>query len=410
MVTALTHTRRALILDGARLARNIHPAALVAVPMLAMTISSSTEALEVRRGTLLTVPADEVIDDTLIVVGETLTVEGTINGDLVALVRRVTVRGQINGDLLSAAENINIQGSVGGNVVAFGRSVELGEARVIRNLYAFGADVSIGRGAHVSNNAVTFGNTVNLAGEIGLDWLSFARALRVSGNVGRHLEARGETVTLLPAATIGGNLTAHVEEGGLRTAPAATVEGSIETPVSDRPEPRSRYLDVSFYVWQVLRIGIAFLAGLLLLWLVPAWRTLPLGGGRALTAAGIGLATAVALPIASIILLITIIGLPLGLLGLALWGLGLYFGKIVVAQQIGRALFQAPHGLPHHAATLLVGLVIVVIAINVPLLGLPANIVLTLLGLGLMTMHFVSLSDRGNRMMGMREYEASEPR
>ena len=64
--------------------------------------------------------------------------------------------------------------------------------------------------------------------------------------------------------------------------------------------------------------------------------------------------------------------------------IGLYLSKIVVAQIIGRELFGASGTQPHPAATLIAGVVVVIIAINLPLLGGIVNLVLTLLGFGML--------------------------
>jgi hypothetical protein len=96
-----------------------------------------------------------------------------------------------------------------------------------------------------------------------------------------------------------------------------------------------------------------------------------------------GLAAAVTLPVAAILLCITVVGIPLGLLTFVLGAIGLFFSKIVMGQIIGRAVFRAPQAPPHYAATLITGLVIVVIAINLPWIGGIANFVLTLVGFGI---------------------------
>ena len=102
-----------------------------------------------------------------------------------------------------------------------------------------------------------------------------------------------------------------------------------------------------------------------------------------LRSGGIGLAAAVTLPVAAVLLCITIVGMPLGILTFVLGAIGLYLSKIVIAQIIGRAVFRAPQGPPHYAATLITGLVIVVVAINLPFIGGIASFVLTLVGFGI---------------------------
>ena len=58
-------------------------------------------------------------------------------------------------------------------------------------------------------------------------------------------------------------------------------------------------------------------------------------------------------------------------------------------------MFQAPQGPPHHAATLITGLVIVVVAINLPLIGGFANFVLTLVGFGVIVSLLLARLNRG---------------
>jgi len=102
-----------------------------------------------------------------------------------------------------------------------------------------------------------------------------------------------------------------------------------------------------------------------------------------LRTAGIGLVAAVTLPVAAFLACITIVGLPIGIATFVLGAIGLYFAKAVVAQLIGRALFRGPQGAPHYAATLLAGLTIIMVAINIPFVGGWVSLAVTLLGLGM---------------------------
>ena len=96
-----------------------------------------------------------------------------------------------------------------------------------------------------------------------------------------------------------------------------------------------------------------------------------------LKAGGIGFITLVTVPVAFIILAVTIIGLPVALLSLALWGAGIYLSKIVVAEFVGRSILKT-----RNAVSLLAGLVLVVVAVDLPWIGGLINFLLILLGLG----------------------------
>jgi hypothetical protein len=162
------------------------------------------------------------------------------------------------------------------------------------------------------------------------------------------------------------------------------VGGLVDRQLVEREQRRNRYATVGFYVRQIVRLGAAFVTGLLLFWLFPALRTLVLPDlGAALRSAGIGLAATVTLPVLAVLLCVTVVGIPLGIATFVLGALGLYFAKTVVAQLVGRRLFRSPVGEPHYAATLLAGLTIVIIAINVPFVGGIVNAVATLLGFGM---------------------------
>jgi anti-sigma factor RsiW len=361
--------------------------AAIAASLLAVAIAlpSIGHALEIRRGDLVTVAAGETIDDTLLAAGNTISIDGNINGDLLAFGRSVTVRGNVTGDLITGGETINVEGTIGGNVIGGGRGISLLRSRVGRNLYGFGRDVEVDAAAEIVGNAIAFGENIDIDGRVGTDVQGFGATLRVSGNVEGDVEGHAANITLLPSARVGGDVTAHVDSADdLDIASGAVVGGNVDTQLVEREQRRNRYMTVGHYVGQIVRLGAMFLAGLLLLWVFPVLREVSLPNAIAvLRSGGIGLAAAVTLPVAALLLCVTIVGAPIGILTFVLGAIGLYLSKIVLSQIIGRAVLRAPQGPPHYAATLITGLVIVVVAINLPFIGGIANFVLTLVGFGI---------------------------
>jgi hypothetical protein len=102
------------------------------------------------------------------------------------------------------------------------------------------------------------------------------------------------------------------------------------------------------------------------------------------------------LPVAALLICLTIVGLPIGVLLFVLGAIGLYFAKTVLAQIIGRAVFQTPDAPPHYAATLVTGLFIVFVAINLPWIGGVANFVLTIVGFGVIVSLLLARLSRGS--------------
>ena len=85
---------------------------------------------------------------------------------------------------------------------------------------------------------------------------------------------------------------------------------------------------------------------------------------------------------------ITLVGLPLAVIGLLTFVVALYMAKIFVAALIGQALvgppgLAPPKRLGSFALALLAGLAILFVTMNVPYVGELVRVVVLLLGLGL---------------------------
>jgi anti-sigma factor RsiW len=400
----------AAVLGGAAAAlrKQAGAAALLSALLIVLALPSTGHAFELRRSKgITTVPAGETIDDTLIALGDTVSIEGDVHGDLLAFGRRVTVRGNVMGDVVSGAETVEISGTVGGNVIAAGNQVSLVQARVAGNVYSGGRGVRLDNGTEITGNAVTAASDVDVAAHIGIDLRSYGRDVNFSGNVTRNVGAYGETVTLVAPARIGGDLTAHVSaDEKLQIANAATIGGNVVREVSPRPGARqgfgarifeplaNRYATVGFYFGQMVRLAAAFVTGLLLLAVFPALQLPPLRSGiDLLRAGGIGLATAIVAPIAALIACVTVILAPVGIIGFVVGAIALYLAKIPIAQLVGLLLFKSK---PHYAASLLAGLAVVIVAVNLPLVGWLFGVVITCVGLGMLVMHALDATGRGS--------------
>jgi hypothetical protein len=92
----------------------------------------------------------------------------------------------------------------------------------------------------------------------------------------------------------------------------------------------------------------------------------------------------VATPVAAIVLAITLVGLPLGLIAFGLWILILYFAKIFVAATVAQQVFKPAATTPRAMAVpLLASLIMVWIAVNLPYVGGIIGFIVTLVGAGI---------------------------
>ncbi|MEQ8858765.1 MAG: zf-HC2 domain-containing protein [Pseudomonadales bacterium] len=358
------------------------PAVLPALllPLLALAPTPG-QAFELRRDDVrITIAADEIIDDTAVLIAETVLVEGTVTGDLVVLGERVTVRGRVGGVLVAMAEDLSVEGEVGGTVLGLGETVNLRGATLEANGYALGETVSVARDVRVAGNAAIGARDLDMQGSVTRDLLTLAETVDVGGSTGGDLRAYAGRVSLDDGARVGGDLIARVRGADdLQISSAASIEG--ETRRDTWPERRSRYLTADYYLGEALSLAAAFVFGLVLFWLFPGLREDRLHSGtEVLTTAGFGALALIVVPIAALIVMITLIGAPLGLLALALWITALYAAGIVAAALLGQRLLDPTRQRP--ALLLLAGLAVFTVLTAIPYLGGLVRLAALLIGLG----------------------------
>jgi hypothetical protein len=394
IMTSLIETTGVVILGflilGAAIAvtrRAIRTKAILGLISLVFVFTVPGYALDVRKaekgtGGTVSVAANETVDDTMVVFADSVRIGGTITGDLIVFARNVDIQGTVQGNVIGFGQRIEVSGNVGGDIFAFGQSIRT-DGQIGQNLWGFGQTVTVGKDARLNHDAAIFATNSYLNGDINRDALVRSATLDAGGRIGRDLSYAGATLLMHAPSVLGRNLDSLTKsEKDVKIDPGVTIGGKKKLEFLET-QP-SQYRTFSFYTRQALRIGAAFFMGFLLCWIIPGMRRISLSTGRALlTSGGIGFLAAVAAPIAAILLAITLIGIPVALLLVVLWLLGLYLAKIVIAQCIGSAILGSKsNGLSSTLLPLLLGLVIVIIAVNLPYIGGVLNFLLMITGLG----------------------------
>ena len=372
----------ALVVMARVLKRSAAASSIFAVLMVIGLSSSPGYAIDTRKGAAASIAASETVDDSLLAAPDekvkNIDIAGTIKGDLLVVGDVVTISGTVEGNVLAFGRRVEVSGTVGGSLAGAAETVEV-TGHVSRNLIAAGSKVNLGKTAEVAGNAIAAGSDSMIEGKVARDLIIGAGTMVLRGDIARNVFFAGGQASLSPTAHVGGNLNAKVQkEEQVSIATGAVIGGNRNISLT-RAEPRqSRYLSLRFYIWQVVRILAAFVTGVLLFKLIPSLVPSRIVSGMDwLKAGGIGFIALVTIPVAFIILAITVIGLPIALLSLALWAAGLYFSKIMVAEFVGRSVTKTGG-----AVSLLAGLVLVIFAVNLPWIGTLINFLLMLAGLG----------------------------
>ena len=374
---------------SAVLRRFAGPAALSLVLFAVAAAAPPASAVDLRFHESAHVAEDETIEGTLVMNGEFLHIDGVIRGDVFALVEQLTVRGRIEGNLFAVARDLELSGEVDGSVHAAAENLNVA-AQIRGNLYTLSDVLTLAPEARVGLDAFHLGERIRIEGEVERDLITGGKHMEIRGSVGRDFETWANRVKILSTARIAQNVVAHVsDESDLTIDEGALVGGetSIESLDSVRHSRLARYTHAAFYFWLLIRLCAAFAVGLLLYALLPGiFSGRIASGSEFFRSLGVGFVVLFLAPIALVIAGLTLVGLPIALIGAGLYLTALYLAGIVMAALIGVSLVRPKsEGLRDFGVALLVGVLILTVATQIPVLGGILRIVVALVGLGLLT-------------------------
>jgi len=263
--------------------------------------------------------------------GGTVTVSTPVTADLLAAGGNIEVDTRIGGDVLAVGGNVRIKGEVDSGVLAGGGQLSL-NARVRRSARVAGGQVEIGPKAELGGNLSVAGGQVRVEGPV-FGYVQVAGGnIVLDGPIGGDVWATGGKVTLGPNARIGGKLH-YASRAELQQDPAAIIKGGTEKLEFEASWPREHHetprSGLAGWVWIA---GLMVLAAVLVR-IAPGFtaRVSEVLQRRPWFALLIGFIVLVCVPVAAVLLLVTVIGLPLALLVLLAYPVLLLLGYELTA-------------------------------------------------------------------------------
>lgn len=325
-------------------------------------IPFSALALNYETGDNLTLKEDKVIEDNYLIAGNFVTVKGTVRGDLFAFGSTVNIEGTVEGNVFAVAGNVKVSGKIGKDLYVGAGNLEISkEAEVGNDLFVGAGQIDVN--GKVNRNLMAGGGRINLNGEMGGD------AKLTVGEINFDQDN---------PAKINGDLTYWSSKE--IEIPSQVIIGG-ETIFKAIAQPNKKLGIIAIMGGKAVSILMALIIGLIVVLLFPKksaevnktmrgsfWRSL-----------GIGFVFLAVVPVAAIILLASILGIPLALILMGIYGLILYLGKVFAALFAGRLLTGENWNL---FWSLALGLILVAIIGLIPFVGSIAVFILFLLSLG----------------------------
>ncbi|MFK7730878.1 MAG: zf-HC2 domain-containing protein [Pseudomonadales bacterium] len=364
-------------------ARNTRLAGIVFCLALSIGYAPESAALDVRHDDdSVTISANEVIDDTLIVAADEVIIEGDVSGDLIAVGEKVTIRSKIGGNVIAFAEELVFETAINGTVFAAGKSVTIKETGITGNLFIAGEKIRNDYPFIVGGNILLAAKDAELGAQIGRELWATASAFSFSGKIAKDLRYYGGELELSGKAHVAGNLQAMVaDEASLSLDDNAVILG--ERSIEFIPEEASSHSASDYYFGRLLKLLAAFLFGLVMFALFPSLRfASALDGRELLGSSALGAVALITTPILAVLIMITLVGLPIGITALLLWIIAMYAAPIVAGAYVGDAILANTE--QHRPImALFLGLLILFVLASIPFVGFAVRLIALIVGLGI---------------------------
>jgi len=312
----------------------------------------------------------EILHDDLYVRGNTVVINGIVDGDVYILADSVSITGTISDDVYIASETISISGNVYGDLVAFGTTIDI--------------PGSIGK------NSYLIGNTIHSSGSVVDDLIVIGTNIETEGYVDEDLIALGGKVTIKSA----------ISEDLILLSPnpsflEASVSGETYDQKGNFSVQNSNFIFNSDVSWSTtasttLIAGISmYLIGALLIYIMPI-KTLNIVKKSTDTgedfiksfATGFVILFIVSIP-TLLLLTFTVVGIPLAYILFTLLLFLVLFGRLWVEIGIGKLILSSA-GQKNFSfyLALLVGRCVSILINLIPIIGTIYMVVITLVGTG----------------------------
>ncbi|MBT4019214.1 MAG: hypothetical protein HOE62_14775 [Alphaproteobacteria bacterium] len=323
----------------------------------------------------------DVLDAVSIFAGKAK-VSGDIKGDALAIGGKLDFTGDVDGDLRAAAGKLTLHQRINGNVLASAGVLTIGDSATITGKTTLGA------------------GTVRISGHIIGDLRVGAREVIISGRIDGDAKIAANSIRILPSARIAGDLIYHSPEV-IQLSDQAEIGGDVTFMQSEGMMDREGGMfAMAGATHIVLVIGLIILASAFVLTIPKLFPALDRQSrGRNWACVGLGLAVLVGGPLLISLLVFSAIGLPLGILLIAVYFLMVITGQFGSSYVLGRRMISwAKHDatrkpLYRIGATAL-GLSVLWLLAVVPILGAVVIALATARGVGALVFEIVELRTR----------------
>jgi cytoskeletal protein CcmA (bactofilin family) len=354
---------------------------------LAMLLPLSVSAAEFRAGQEASLNSGETIQGNLYLGGGNVTDTGAVKGDLVIGGGTILVNGPVGQDLLIGGGTITVTSDVGGDLRIGGGNITV-QGKIAGDAVIGGGQIILA-GTQVGGDAVIGGGNITIDAPVNGSLKAGGGQVTINAPIKGDVYVQANKLFLGPKAVINGNLSytspaqATIESGALVHGKTDYIK-SVTSTSSAAPQAA---VGAFLTFWLFAKLLMTLLGVFVFFWIFPRYAQdlVRIAYTKPLESLGKGFVTLIVLPIASIILLMTIIGIPLGALGLFGFVALMVFSSMIAPVVIGSIVHKwiwRPAEFLVDWKTILLGVAIYFMLGFIPLVGGLIKFVVILMTLG----------------------------
>ena len=282
----------------------------------------------------------------LFLTGNNIDVNYPVEGDLYAAGNYVNILDDINGDLIVGGNMVSVESAVGQNIRAGGNFVSLNNVEA-QNLTIFGQSIRLN---HIQvNNVYAIGQMIAFSGTAHDVYIN-GYSVTIDGTISGTSEIYANSVVIKESANITGTLNIHSKndityEGNVDkqniTYTKTFFDNDYEYDYTTE-EPTPPVFSFSRFTWKFVKsLATLYVTSLLILLIFPKATALSVENLKKNTFKPVllGLVLAAATPALIVLVSITIVGIPLGIIATLLFAMLIIITKSYAALAVAKIAF-----------------------------------------------------------------------
>lgn len=332
---------------------------------------------------------------------DNISFKDVVKGDSAIAGNLVDVLGNIDGIGFVAGNTVNINGELEYGFVA-GNNISI-NGNIGKSIYVAGNKIIISNDAKINRDAFIVGNDITLSGNInrdvsiGASVVTIKSDAKISGNV----SLTTEKLVIQDGASITGTLK-YNEDAKKEISNNANI-GKVATYSQETTDDSNNYIDV---LSSILNMIVVFVV---LATVLPKCFSKTTGiyeeSNNYFKGIGIGLLILICVPIVCLFLLISSIGISLGLILAVLYGVGIYISYVIAGFILGDTIITKllKQDINNYFIGV-IGIIIMKLLILVPVIGGFVSVIA--LTIGLYTIGKLIISDKNDKNKKVKVIEA----